>query len=175
MRKLFQTKLLSLVALAFLVTSVAQAQPVGSKNIASPRDSVMGTVAGAHIKIWYGSPSVKGRKIFGSLEPWGEVYRAGANEATQFTTDKDLTIGGKKLPAGTYAFFVIPMENGTWTVIFNKTAKQWGAFKYDEKQDQLRTDVKVRKIPNQERLVYVLTKNGFAMKWADTEVPVMVK
>jgi hypothetical protein len=135
----------------------------------------MGTVAGAHVKIWYGSPSVKGRKIFGAQEPWGKVYRAGANEATQFTTDKDLTIGGKTLPAGTYAFFVIPMENGDWTVIFNKTAKQWGAFKYDEKQDQLRTVVKVKKIPNQERLVYVLNKNGFAMKWETTEVPVMVK
>src|SRR5579872_2500797 len=79
MRKLLQPKLLSLVAMAFLLSSVAFAQPAGTKNIPSPRDSVSGTLAGAHVKIWYGSPSVKGRKIFGALEPWDKVYRAGAN------------------------------------------------------------------------------------------------
>jgi hypothetical protein len=174
MRKLLQPKLLSLVAVTFFLSSVAFAQPAGTKNLPSPRDSVSGTLAGAHVKIWYGSPSVKGRKIFGSLEPWDKVYRAGANEATIFTTDKDIKVEGKTLPAGSYAFFVIPKADGKWTVIFNKTAHQWGAFKYDEAQDQLRVTVSVKKIANQEHLAYTIGKHDFDMKWAETDVPVMV-
>jgi hypothetical protein len=171
MRKLFQLKALSFFVCAFLLSSMAIAQ----KSIPSPRDSVSGTVAGAHIKIWYGSPSVKGRKIFGGLEPYGKVYRAGANEATTFTTDKNIMVEGKPLPAGTYAFFVIPAEKGTWTVIFNKTAKQWGAFKYDESKDQLRVMVTTKEIPLQERMVYVITPHGFSMNWDKTSVPVSIK
>src|ERR1700712_3019336 len=132
--KSFKIKALAFFACAFLLSSVAIAQT--GKPIPSPRDSVSGTVAGSHLKIWYGSPSVKGRKVFGGLEPFGKVYRAGANEATTFTTTKNITVEGKNLPAGTYAFFVIPVENGPWTVIFNKTAVQWGAFKYDQSKDQ---------------------------------------
>jgi|SRR5579863_4667778 len=175
MRKLLTLKSLSLLAVAFLLSSVAYAQPFGTKNLASPRDSVMGKIGGSDIKIWYGSPSVKGRTIFGKQEAWDKVYRAGANEATIFTTSKDITVEGKTLPAGSYSFFVIPKADGNWTAIFNKTAKQWGAFKYDEAQDQLRVTVKVKKIPNQERLVYTLGKHDFDMKWADTDVPVMIK
>jgi hypothetical protein len=173
MRKLLQPKLLSLLAMTFLLSSVAFAQPAGTKNLPSPRDSVSGTLAGAHIKIWYGSPSVKGRKIFGALEPWDKVYRAGANEATVFTTDKAIKVEGKELPAGSYSFYVIPKADGKWTVIFNKTAHQWGTI-YKEDQDQLRVTVNVKKIPNHERLVYTIGKHDFDMKWADTDVPVMV-
>jgi hypothetical protein len=147
----------------------------GAKPIPSPRDSVSGTVSGAHIKIWYGSPSVKGRKVYGGLEPYGKVYRAGANEATTFTTDKNITVEGKALPAGTYAFFVIPQEKGQWTVIFNKTAKQWGAFNYDESKDQLRVMVTPKTIPAHERMVYVISKGGFSMDWDTTSVPVSIK
>jgi hypothetical protein len=171
MRKLFPLKALSFFVCAFLLSSMAIAQ----KSIPSPRDSVSGTVAGAHIKIWYGSPSVKGRKIFGGLEPYGKVYRAGANEATTFTTDKNIMVDGKPLPAGTYAFFVIPAEKGQWTVIFNKTAKQWGAFKYDESKDQLRVMVTPKEIPLQERMVYVINPHGFSMNWDKTSVPVSIK
>jgi|SRR6185437_5247374 len=174
MRKLFQLKALSFFVCAFLVSSVALAQNA-PKPIPSPRDSVSGTVAGSHIKIWYGSPSVKGRKIFGGLEPWGKVYRAGANEATTFTTSKDIKVEGKTLPAGTYAFFVIPQEKGAWTVIFNKTAKQWGAFNYKESADQLRVTVMPKEVPLHERLVYVITKGGFSMDWDKTSVPVSIK
>lgn len=174
MRKLFQLKALSFFVCAFLVSSAALAQNA-PKPIPSPRDSVSGTVAGSHIKIWYGSPSVKGRKIFGGLEPWGKVYRAGANEATTFTTSKDIKVEGKTLPAGTYAFFVIPEEKGAWTVIFNKTAKQWGAFSYKESADALRVTVMPKSIPLHERLVYVITKGGFSMDWDKTSVPVSIK
>jgi hypothetical protein len=172
MRKLFKLKALPFFVCAFLLSSMAIAQ---QKPIPSPRDSVSGTVAGAHIKIWYGSPSVKGRKIYGGLEPYGKVYRAGANEATTFTTDKNITVEGKSLPAGTYAFFVIPVEKGEWTVIFNKTAKQWGAFNYDQSKDQLRVMVTPKEIPLHERMVYVISKHGFSMDWDTTSIPVSIK
>jgi len=174
MKTLFQLKALSFFVCAFLVSSVAMAQNT-AKPIPSPRDSVSGAVAGAHIKIWYGSPSVKGRKVFGGLEPWGKVYRAGANEATTFTTDKDIKVEGETLPAGTYAFFVIPMEKGKWTVIFNKTAKQWGAFKYDQSKDQLRVMVEPKTTKMHERMVYLINKGGFSMDWDTTSIPVSIK
>lgn len=172
MKQLFQSKAIYFFVCAFLVSTTAFSQ---TKPIPSPRDSVSGEIAGSHIKIWYGSPSVKGRKIFGDLEPYGKVYRAGANEATTFTTSKDITVEGKRLPAGTYAFFVIPTEKGPWTVIFNKTAKQWGAFKYDESKDELRVMVTPKKISPQERLVYKITKHGFSMDWDTVSIPVSIK
>ena len=175
MNRTFKFKALAFFVCAFLISSVAFAQMDSKKAPASPRDSVSGTVAGANIKIWYGSPSVKGRKIFGGLEPYGKVYRAGANEATIFTTDKDIKVEGQTLPAGSYAFFVIPVAEGKWTVIFNKTAKQWGAFNYDQSKDQLRVMVTTKKIDLQERMVYVLTDKGFSMNWDTTSVPVSIK
>jgi len=84
-------------------------------------------------------------------------------------------VEGKTLPAGTYAFFVIPMETGQWTVIFNKTAKQWGAFNYDQSKDQLRVMVTPEKTKMQERMVYRITKKGFSMDWDTTSIPVSVK
>lgn len=174
MKKLFQLKALTFFICACLVSSSAMSQNA-AKPIPSPRDSVSGTVGGAHIKIWYGSPSVKGRNVYGGLEPYGKVYRAGANEATTFTTDKNIMVEGKALPAGTYSFFVIPMEKGQWTVIFNKTAKQLGAFNYDQSKDQLRVMVTTKEIPLQERLVYVITKSGFSMNWDKTSIPVSIK
>jgi hypothetical protein len=174
MKRLFKIKAICFFACAFLVSAAAMAQ-TEKKPIPSPRDSVSGVVAGSHIKIWYGSPSVKGRKIFGGLEPYGKVYRAGANEATIFTTSKDITVEGKSLPAGSYAFFVIPVEKGPWTVIFNKTAKQMGAFKYDESQDQLRVMVTPKHTSLRERMVYLIDKNGFSMNWDTISIPVSIK
>jgi len=105
---------------------------------ASPHETVSATVAGKKITIEYGRPYKKGRKIFGGLEPFGKVWRTGADEATTFTTEADLMVGSLHVPAGTYGLFTLPTEKG-WTLILNKTAKQWGAFKYDEKMDLGRT------------------------------------
>jgi hypothetical protein len=148
---------------------------VFAQNRVSPLDSVSGKVGKANVSIKYSSPSVKGRKVWGSLVPYDQIWRAGANEATVFNTDQDLTIGGKTLPAGSYSFFVIPSEKGDWTVIFNKTSNQWGAYKYDEKQDALRTKVKVRKTTPNERLTYKITPEGFSLLWENIEIPVAIK
>ena len=99
--------------------------------------------SGAIISIDYSQPSVKGRTIGKDLEPMdGKVWRTGANEATVFETDKAVKINGQALPAGKYGLFSIAGEKGEWTMIFNKTWKQWGAFKYNPAEDQLRVKVK---------------------------------
>ena len=173
MKRFFQLKPAFIFLCVFLVSAAALAQNMGKPL--SPHKGVSGKVAGATITIRYGSPYVKGRKIWGGLEPYGKVYRAGADSATTFTTDKDIKVDGKTLPAGKYAFFVIPKEKGDWTVIFNKTAEQWGAFKYDESKDQLRIMVAPKEIAKTESMVYIITKTGFSMNWDKISIPVSIK
>ena len=164
-------KKITLFIAVLLVTGIASAQ--GKK--ASPAETATGKINEANITIAYSSPSVKGREIWGGLVPYGQVWRAGANEATTFTTDKDLMIEGKKLPAGTYSFFVIPEKNSA-TVIFNKEVKQWGAYKYQESEDQLRVLVTPKKSATMnERLVYKVNKNDVTLSWENWDIPIMVK
>jgi hypothetical protein len=171
MKKTIQLKAAALFAFAMLFSAFTFAQ---TKPIPSPRDSVSAVVNGATITINYGSPSVKGRKIYGALVPMDSVWRAGANEATVFTTSKDILVEGKKLPAGNYGFFVIPTAT-SWTIIFNNVAKQWGAYKYDKTKDALRVTVKPIKSAMSERLVYKINKKGFSLNWGRLSVPVKVK
>jgi hypothetical protein len=95
------------------------------------------------ITLTYSRPSVRGRKIFGAMEPYGVVWRTGANEATIIKFTDDVTIEGHKVPAGEYGLFSIPDKN-EWTVILNKTAHQWGAYTYKQADDILRFKVKTR-------------------------------
>jgi len=118
----------SIAALAFAATTHAD------DKRASPHADVTATLAGKKITVSYGRPYMKGRAIFGSLVPWGEVWRTGADEATTFVTETDVVIGGLKVPKGEYSLFTIPAEK-QWTLVLNKTAKQWGAFSYDAAQD----------------------------------------
>jgi len=142
----------------------------------SPAATATGKIKGANITINYSSPAVKGRKIWGGLEAYDKVWRAGANDATTFETDKDIKVEGKTLAAGKYSFFLIPRESGTWTAIFNKEPKQWGAYKYEEAKDALRVDVKVKPLTEtQERLVYKIDNKGFTLNWDKISVPVAVK
>ena len=147
-----------------------------AKKPASPAMTATGKIKDANITIAYSSPSVKERKVWGELVPYNKVWRAGANDATTFETSKDITVQGKKLPAGKYSFFLIPKESGTWTAVFNKEPKQWGAYKYEESKDALRVDVKTKALPaTQETLVYKVTSNGFTMEWDKVSVPVEIK
>ena len=112
----------------------------------SPHETVNATVDGAKITVVYGRPYTKDpksgepRKIWGGLVPFGKVWRTGADEATLFTTDKDLTFGSTTVPAGTYSLYTLPDENGA-KLIFNKQTGQWGT-KYEEAQDLARIDLK---------------------------------
>jgi hypothetical protein len=171
MKKLFSLSFLVFLC-AFLFSTGAQAQ---GQAPASPAQKANGKVGGADIAIAYSSPAVKGRTVWGELVPYGKVWRAGANEATTFETSKDIQVEGKTLPAGKYSFFTIPEQN-QWTVIFNKEPKQWGAYNYKSENDILRVNVKPRKSASfNERLNYLVNKDGITLQWADLEVPVAIK
>lgn len=166
-----------MACLVLLCSVVATAQ---DKAPASPPATASAKVGATEITIKYSSPSVKGRKIFGEMEPFGKVWRAGANDATTITFSKDVTIEGQPLKAGTYAFFTIP-DQDEWTVIFNKTAKQWGAFKYDQAQDALRVKVKPTTSKEvTERLKYEIKPQGkntavITLSWEKAVIPFTVK
>ncbi|CAN5686360.1 hypothetical protein BH23GEM3_BH23GEM3_05370 [soil metagenome] len=102
----------------------------------SPRDSVQAVIGGATLAVIYGRPSTRGRRIFGEVVPWNEVWRTGANQATHLRTDRALMIGGTEVPAGTYSLFTIPAPEG-WTLIVNRQTGQWGTA-YDATQDLAR-------------------------------------
>lgn len=138
---------------------------VNAQEKASPARTAEGMVGNAKITINYSSPAVKGRTIWGELVPLGQVWRAGADEATTFTTTKDIMIEGQKLPAGTYSFFIIPGESES-TFIFNKVAKQWGAYNYDAKEDILRINVPSHQTSSlEERLIYEIKQDSFEIRW----------
>ena len=159
----------------FLAFALLFVNFINAQEKASPAAVATGEINGATISINYSSPSVKGRQIWGALVPFNEVWRAGANEATTFETNKDLTIEGLKLPAGKYSFFVLPNEKEC-VIIFNKEAKQWGAYKYKDKEDQLRVTVK-QKVAKAtvEKLVYTINKDNIVLSWENWDIPFSVK
>ena len=160
---------LCIIALLMVTFVNAQDKP------ASPPEVVTGKINDATISINYGSPSVKGRKIWGELVPFNKVWRAGANEATTFETNKEIMIEGSKLPAGKYSFFIIPNETES-IIIFNNEAKQWGAYKYKDKYDQLRVTVKQQITSSPvEKLTYTITENGIVISWDNWNIPIAIK
>lgn len=160
---------LCIIALLMVTFVNAQDKP------ASPPEVVTGKINDATISINYGSPSVRGRKIWGELVPFNKVWRAGANEATTFETDKEIMIEGSKLPAGKYSFFIIPNETES-IIIFNKDDKQWGAYKYKDKNDQLRVTVKQQIASSSvEKLTYAISGNGIVISWDNWNIPITIK
>ncbi|MDI1251264.1 MAG: DUF2911 domain-containing protein [Lacunisphaera sp.] len=105
--------------------------------VASPAATLKQRVGLTDIEVTYSRPSMRGRKIFGSLEPFGKVWRSGANNATKVTFSTAVKFGGTDVPAGSYALFSIPGPD-EWTVILNKVPAQWGAYAYDAKNDVAR-------------------------------------
>ncbi len=171
MKKILSIALLSVVMLSSL-TAVAQ-DDKGKKP--SPPAKVTQTInSGATITINYSQPGLKGRTIGKDVEPMqGKVWRAGANEATVFETNKDIKVEGKTLPAGKYALFTIA-NNDDWTIIFNKKWQTWGAFDYEKNkgEDALQVNVKAAKTSSaMERLTYDIDKSGkVSLMWGDLQV-----
>jgi hypothetical protein len=121
----------------------APAQPAAPRlqfPAPSPAATLKQRVGVTDIEISYSRPGAKGRVMIGKVEPYGKVWRTGANNATTITFSTAVKLGGKDVPAGKYALFTIPNEN-EWTVIINKGAAQWGAFSYDESADLVRFNV----------------------------------
>jgi hypothetical protein len=175
-RTLFLTSLI-ISALMFSLSSSAQAD---KSTRPSPPATATGKFGNATVSINYSSPSVKGRKIWGELVPYDKAWRAGANEATIFETDRDIEIEGKKLPAGKYSLFATPGEK-EWTFTFNSQTGQWGIKRtgeanFDPANNVLTVTAKPDKSKTfNERLVYTIDKKGFALQWENVEVPVKVK
>ena len=107
------------------------------ENRVSPPSTATNTIGENTITVTYSAPGVKGRAIWGSLVPYNEIWRTGANEATTISFTQDVTIMGQPLSKDIYSLFTIPTDS-VWTVIFNYNETQWGAFKYDQSEDALR-------------------------------------
>jgi len=168
------------LALFFAVVPALQAQ---SALLDLPRDSqraqVTQKIGITNISITYHRPLVKGRKIFGGLEPYGKVWRSGANENTLFEVSDPVTVEGKSLPKGVYGLHMIPGEN-EWTVIFSKQANAWGSFSYDQAEDALRVTVKPQAADLREALTYDFDDpkpNAVtaSMRWEKVAVPFRIE
>jgi len=173
-------KILSMLVLAGLFATQVNAQkPAEDKNKrpSPPAKVTQKIVSGATITIDYSQPSVKGRTIGKDLEPMeGKVWRTGANEATTFQTDKDITVNGAALPAGKYGFFTIFNGNDV-KLIFNKTWKQWGAFDYKMADDQMRVTAKSTDVtPASEKMTFTISPEGQVnLLWGNKKVSFEVK
>ncbi|HEV8272507.1 MAG TPA: DUF2911 domain-containing protein [Chitinophagaceae bacterium] len=179
MKKAIMTKGFALLLAGVFMSSTIWAQADKSQR-PSPPATATGKVQGATVTINYSSPSVKGRKIWGDLVPYDKVWRAGANEATLFETDKDIKVEGKTLAKGKYSLYALPGEK-EWTIIFNSATGQWGINRdgsttEDPTKDVLRVTVKPKKSASfNEKMTYKVDAKGFALMWENLEVPVSIK
>jgi hypothetical protein len=145
----------------------------------SPSGTADVTLKGQTISIQYSRPSMRGRKIMGELVPYGEVWRTGANEATQLSTPVDLTIGGANVPAGLYSLYSLPGEHN-WKLIINKQTGQSGT-EYHADQDLVRVDMQVGKTSAPvEQFTISWSKTGgdaarLVFEWETTRLTVPVK
>ncbi|MFN3998495.1 DUF2911 domain-containing protein [Algoriphagus sp.] len=143
----------------------------------SPLETKEGQVSGKTISVHYGSPSVKGRTIWGDLVPYNVVWRTGANEATYIVLAQDVMVEGKTLAAGKYSLFTIPKESGPWTVIFNSDWElEHGHFQYDEKKDVLRVQVTPTwESSISERLSISVESPGLVIRWEKLKLPIAIQ
>ncbi len=172
-------KFLSVLALVTIMFQVQAQKPAEdkSKRPSPPAEVSQKIASGASITINYSKPSIKGRTVGVDIEPMqGKVWRTGANEATWFETDKDVTINGMKLSAGKYGLFTIFNGNDA-TIIFNKVWKQWGAFTYKKEEDALRVDSKAEvQNPSSEQMSFTINRDGkVALMWGPKKIEFVIK
>jgi hypothetical protein len=199
MKPFFASLLFLLFVLTTFAGAFAQAPPVRVPR-PSQKATIMQTIGVSDVTIIYSRPSVKGRKIWGEpwagegeatldnqntrpkdapIVPYNRVWRAGANEATQFIISDDVSINGQPLKAGTYSLHMVPGHD-EWTIVFNNDAGQWGSFTYDAKKDALRVKAKPEMVADsQETLEYTfdpVTDNTAQVniRWEKVRVPFTV-
>ena len=180
---------ISRLALALLgascFTSSLLAQTPAAPKIefpaASPSATIKQRVGFTDIEVNYARPSMRGRKIFGSLVPYGEVWRTGANTATKISFSTAVKFGGADVPAGSYALFSIPGKD-EWTVILNKVTGQWGSYAYDAKNDLVRVKAAPVALPQSIESFSISFSNlaseaagTLALAWENTRVPVTIE
>ena len=131
--------------LATVLAAPSSAQQDKSKRPSPPGTATFTFAGGKTITIDYSRPKMHGRKIYGGLVPYGEVWRAGANEATTFVTQANLLLGGTSVPAGSYTLFILPQESGPWKLIISKKTGEWGIPYPGAQNDLARIDMKTAK------------------------------
>jgi Protein of unknown function (DUF2911) len=175
----------TLVAVALLAATPAAAQKVvpAPKTPASPLAMAAKKLNDStYVKVTYSSPrradpkTGQAREILGKLVPYGQVWRLGANEATELTATADIELAGKRLPAGTYSLFAIPQAD-KWTLIVNKDVGQWGAYKHNPAADLFRVDVPAtRSADTHDAFTIRFDEKGTALNlaWENTQVSIPV-
>jgi hypothetical protein len=174
MRKQFAVLAVAVLALCLMAM-------LGSAQNAKPSPAAKASctlVDGKSITVDYSSPRAKGRKIFGGLVPYGDVWRAGANEATTFVTTSDVMVGGSHVPAGKYTMFAIPNKD-KWTLIISKKTGEWGIPYPGADSDLVRVDMKASTLPAAvENFTIALDKAGngctLKMEWETTRASVEI-
>lgn len=146
----------------------------------SPSAKVSQEVGLTEVTIEYSSPGVKGRKVWGALVPYEQPWRSGANAATKVTFSRDVTFGGKPVPAGTYALVTLPSAKGGWTVALSRELGLWTGKTYDPKDDVVRVSATTTQVPHRERLTYLFSNTtddstSLDLEWERLRVSVPVK
>ncbi|HSM64285.1 MAG TPA: DUF2911 domain-containing protein [Gillisia sp.] len=184
MKRIF---LLAIIAIFTLQSQPADAQekskqaPNFSKTDVSPLDLIIYKDKDEQVlaRVIYSRPLKRDREIFGKLVPYNEVWRTGANEATELTLYKDMKVADVVVEAGTYTIYTIPGEK-EWTVILNNRINTWGAYEYSEEEDRIRIKVPVRNAPSTIEsfsMAFVTKTDGadLLMGWDDKYVEVPFK
>jgi hypothetical protein len=161
-------------AAASVTPAVAQGPPLALPR-PSPAAAVSQRVGLTDFDINYSRPAVKDREVWGGLVPWGQVWRAGANENTVLTASTRFRLEGHELPAGSYGLHMIPEQDG-WTLIASKISTNWGSFSYDAADDALRVPVRPEAAPFVEFLQYSFDDPSdravtASLRWAELRVP----
>jgi hypothetical protein len=174
---------INLVALCTMMTLAAAFAAPGRAQVGGPVASPPAKADckfsdGKTVHVDYSSPRMKGRKIFGGLVPYGEPWRAGANEATTFVIDADMNVRGKRVPAGSYTLFALPTADA-WTLIISKQTGEWGVPYPGESYDFGRVPMKVSKLDSPlENFTIAFDQGGAActlrLAWESTQASVQI-
>ena len=182
MKNILKWTLITVVGLVIILFAAFKyMQSQTKKN--SPEQTITFKNDGKEVSVFYCRPSKKGREIFGSLVPYDQVWRTGANEASTFTSNKDLEVAGKNLPAGKYTLWIIPGKD-SWQIIFNKKEYSWGVnFKAEPSRepeaDVLQVSVPVKKLGEAVELFTIsfneASSPDMTLSWDKTQVVVPIK
>jgi hypothetical protein len=176
--KKFVVLTLSLFAIATLASAQMSMAEDKSKRPSPPASAQCKFSDGKTVKIDYSSPRAKGRKIFGGIVPWGEIWRTGANESTTFVADANVMVGGKAVPAGNYTIFTVPKADA-WSLVISKKTGEWGTDYPGETEDLVRVPMSVSKTaaPVENFLIAFDQAGGkctLRMEWENTRASVDV-
>lgn len=173
-----QKRFALLALFALLAATACSAQGDKSKRPSPPASASCDLGGGKTVKTDYSSPRMNGRKIYGGLVPYGEVWRTGANEATTFETSSVIVVGGTNVPAGSYTLFTVPNAD-KWSLVISKGTREWGTDYPGKGKDLARVDMNVSKLPPVENFTisYEKSGNGCTMNidWETTRASVDIK